>query len=114
MADFTNGCTALINFFIVKTPKSYRRCYNIIALMTPLIYTEQKIMNRKWTEKDLQYIRENAENLKDRELATELSKASGRTVSLGAVRKMRQRLGIGKRSGRGVCGLKVDISHTGS
>tara|TARA_R110002020_G_scaffold193389_9_gene393640 strand:+ start:2034 stop:2249 length:216 start_codon:yes stop_codon:yes gene_type:complete len=67
-------------------------------------------MNRKWTEKELQYIRENCQDLKDRELAAELSKLSGRTVSLGAVRKMRQRLGIEKKSGRGVCGLKVDIS----
>ena len=53
-------------------------------------------MNKKWEEKDLQYIRENAESLKDRELAAELTKRSGRPVSLGAVRKMRQRLGIGK------------------
>ena len=67
-------------------------------------------MNRKWAEKDLQYIRENADNLKDRELAAELTHRSGRPVSLGAVRKMRQRLGLGKKSGRGVCGLKVDIS----
>jgi hypothetical protein len=79
--------------------------------MTTLLYTEQKIMNRKWAEKDLQYIRENAESLKDKELAAELTRLSGRPVSLGAVRKMRQRLGIGKKSGRGVCGLKVDISH---
>ena len=82
--------------------------------MTTLLYTERKIMNKKWEEKDLQYIRENAESLKDRELAAELTKRSGRPVSLGAVRKMRQRLGIGKRSGRGVCGLKVDISSTRS
>ncbi len=67
-------------------------------------------MNRKWAEKDLQYIRENADNLKDRELAAELTQRSGRPVSLGAVRKMRQRLGLGKKSGRGVCALKVDIS----
>ena len=79
--------------------------------MTTLLYTEQKIMNRKWAEKDLQYIRENAESLKDRELAAELTQ---RPVSLGAVRKMRQRLGLGKKSGRGVCALKVDISSTGT
>lgn len=73
--------------------------------MTTLLYTEQKIMNRKWAEKDLQYIRENAEALKDRELATELTRRSGRTVSLGAVRKMRQRMGIRKKGGRGICKL---------
>ena len=63
-------------------------------------------MNRKWSEKDLQYIRENAGALKDRELATELTERSGRCVTLGAVRKMRQRLGIEKKSGRGICKLR--------
>ena len=96
------------------SPKTVIGGYNIIAQMTTLLYTERKIMNKKWEEKDLQYIRENAESLKDRELAAELTKRSGRPVSLGAVRKMRQRLGIGKRSGRGGCGLKVDISSTRS
>jgi hypothetical protein len=74
--------------------------------MTTLLYTEQDIMNRKWAEKDLQYIRENAGALKDRELAAELTKRSGRPVTLGAVRKMRQRLGIEKKSGRGICKLR--------
>ena len=63
-------------------------------------------MNRKWSEKDLQYIRENAGILKDRELAAELTNRSGRAVTLGAVRKMRQRMGIEKKSGRGICKLR--------
>tara|TARA_R110002020_G_scaffold421801_1_gene630984 strand:- start:331 stop:555 length:225 start_codon:yes stop_codon:yes gene_type:complete len=74
--------------------------------MATLLYTEQDIMNRKWAEKDLQYIRENAGVLKDRELAAELTQQSGRSVSLGAVRKMRQRLGIEKKGGRGICKLR--------
>ena len=63
-------------------------------------------MNRKWSEKDLQYIRENAGILKDRELAAELTNRRGRAVTLGAVRKMRQRMGIEKKSGRGICKLR--------
>ena len=74
--------------------------------MTTLLYTEHDIMNRKWSEKDLQYIRENAGILKDRELAAELTQRSGRPVTLGAVRKMRQRMGIEKKSGRGICKLR--------
>tara|TARA_R110000765_G_scaffold34189_4_gene77663 strand:- start:448 stop:672 length:225 start_codon:yes stop_codon:yes gene_type:complete len=74
--------------------------------MATLLYTEQGVMNRKWAEKDLQYIREHAGVLKDRELAAELTQRSGRPVTLGAVRKMRQRLGIEKKSGRGICKLR--------
>ena len=88
------------------SPKHVVGGYNIIAQMTTLLYTEQGIMNRKWTEKDLRYIRENAGLLKDKELASELTKRSGRPVSLGAVRKMRQRMGIEKKSGRGICKLR--------
>jgi|TARA_R110000824_G_scaffold48118_2_gene136037 hypothetical protein len=74
--------------------------------MATLLYTEQDIVNRKWAEKDLRYIRENAGVMKDRELAAELTQRSGRPVTLGAVRKMRQRLGIEKKGGRGVCKLR--------
>lgn len=63
-------------------------------------------MNVKWSAKDRQFIRANAHKMKDRELAAELSSASGRDVSTGAVRKARQRLGIAKKGGRGICELK--------
>jgi len=62
-------------------------------------------MNVKWTEEDKTFVRENADSMKDQEIANTLSQRSGRVVSLQAVRKMRQKLGIKKKCGRGLCGL---------
>lgn len=62
-------------------------------------------MNIKWSETEKNFIRENAHRLKDSEIATELTASSGRHVTLQSVRKMRQKLGIKKLSGRGVCGV---------
>ena len=56
-------------------------------------------MNIKWTMSDKQFI-------KDKDLAKELSLRNQRSISLDAVRKLRQRLGIIKKSGRGKCELE--------
>ena len=63
-------------------------------------------MNKIWTDSDKQYIKENASRMKDKELAEELTKRTGRIISIQAVRKQRQKLGIVKEQGRGVCALK--------
>lgn len=63
-------------------------------------------MNKIWTDAEKEYIRNNAATKKDRELAEELSKMSGRNVTIAAVRKQRQALKIFKSSGRGKCQLK--------
>ena len=63
-------------------------------------------MNIKWTTKDKQFVREHASSIKDKDLAKELSMRNQRTESLDAVRKLRQRLGIIKKSGRGRCELE--------
>ena len=60
-------------------------------------------MNRRWTEMDLQFIRENAGKMLDQELADWFTAKRGRPVSLLAIRKMRKKLGIFKAFGRGVC-----------
>lgn len=65
-------------------------------------------MNIKWSETEKSFIRENAHRLKDAEIAAELTASSGRQVTLQSVRKMRQKLGIKKLSGRGVCGVVTD------
>ena len=44
--------------------------------------------------------------MKDKDLAKELSKKTGRQISMPALRKHRQRLKISKVSGRGRCGVK--------
>jgi hypothetical protein len=62
-------------------------------------------MNIHWTEAERQFIAANAARMKDDEIALTLSKHLGRYVSVHAVRKVRQMLGIRKKCGRGVCGV---------
>jgi len=62
-------------------------------------------MNIKWTIADKNFIRHNAHRLKDSEIADQLTSNSGRVFTLESVRKMRQKLGIKKQAGRGVCGV---------
>ncbi len=61
--------------------------------------------NHLWTDYELQFVRQNAGVLKDVEIARKLSAVCGRLVTLHSVRKARQKLGIFKRRGRGMCEL---------
>ena len=63
-------------------------------------------MNRKWTESERRFIVENAPRLTDNDIADRLTVSTGRSISVNAVRKTRQRLGIIKQSGRGICKLR--------
>lgn len=63
-------------------------------------------MNVKWSENEKNYIRDNAHRMKDKEIAEALTEQSGRQVTLQAVRKMRQKLGVKKKCGRGICKLE--------
>jgi hypothetical protein len=63
-------------------------------------------MNVKWTDKERQFIIDNAATMKDKDLAERISEMAGRTVTLDAVRKVRQKLGIKKKRGRGICGIR--------
>lgn len=62
-------------------------------------------MNRIWTDAERQFVIENANVMKDSEIAVHLTRISGRMVSLQAVRKQRQKLGIAKKPGRGICSV---------
>jgi len=66
-------------------------------------------MNIKWSENDKNFVRENAHCMKDKEIAEILTEQTGRNVSLQAVRKMRQKLGVKKKCGRGICELNTNI-----
>lgn len=63
-------------------------------------------MRKCWTKYELEFIKNNAEKLKDKELAQELTKISGRVVTVAAVRKQRHTLKIKKEPGRGVSKIK--------
>jgi len=69
-------------------------------------------MNNKWTASERQFIIDNADTMKDREIAAILSKASGRAITLQAVRKQRQKLNIRKKPGRAVCGVIEQEEYT--
>lgn len=60
-------------------------------------------MNQVWSSAERDFIRDNAGKLKDKELAAKLTQMTGRLVSLQAVRKQRQKMGISKNPGRGKC-----------
>jgi len=62
-------------------------------------------MNQVWKENEKNFIKENAQTMKDKEIAENLTKISGRVVTVQAVRKQRQKLGITKARGRGICAV---------
>jgi hypothetical protein len=64
-------------------------------------------MNKKWTEDEKNTIRMKASIVKDKDLAAELSKSSGRKVTIASVRKQRTLMNIKKKSGRGVCSVII-------
>ncbi len=57
-------------------------------------------MNKKWTEREKQYIRDHYTKMKDREIAVELSGLSNREISVFSVRKQRQKMKLKKAQGR--------------
>ena len=62
-------------------------------------------MNKVWTNEEKDFIRNNAGMMTDKVLSIKLSQITGRRVSLQSVRKQRQKMGISKQPGRGVCAL---------
>ena len=65
-------------------------------------------MNKKWTQAEEDFVMQSAELLTDKQGAAELSKISGRNITVDAWRKKRQHLKIKKKPGRGVCAVVED------
>lgn len=63
----------------------------------------------KWSLREKDFIRDNAAKMTDLELSKELSKVTGQLFTMKAVRLQRQKMGLNKKSGRGV--VKLDINH---
>ncbi len=68
-------------------------------------------MNQIWTPMEEQFIKENADKVTDEIGAAQLSEIVGRLISVYAWRKKRQKLGLTKAPGRGVCKLVARQSH---
>lgn len=56
---------------------------------------------KKWTKEELEFVANNAKNMKDEEIAQYLNKIDGsRTITVGMVRRQRRKLAIVKPRGR--------------
>jgi RNA 3'-terminal phosphate cyclase len=62
-------------------------------------------MNKVWTSEEKQFIKNNAGQMTDKVLSIKLSRITGRNITLQAVRKQRQKMGISKQPGRGICAI---------
>lgn len=60
-------------------------------------------MNQVWSPIEEQFIKENAGKVTDEVGAAQLSNITGRHISIHSWRKKRQKLGITKKPGRGIC-----------
>lgn len=70
-------------------------------------------MNKVWNHEDRQFIMSNANDMTDEQLAKYFTNRLNRNVTLHAVRKQRQKLGLTKKPGRGVCELlKNEFTET--
>ena len=63
-------------------------------------------VNKTWSKEDKDYVLENAGRMLDQEIADNLGLRTGKVVTLYSVRHIRQRLGIRKKEGRGVCEIR--------
>jgi len=57
-------------------------------------------MNKVYSKIELDFIKDNAATLTDAKLTSAFNDQFGKTVSFAAMRKLRQRLGVVKKSGR--------------
>lgn len=69
-------------------------------------------MNKKWNKVEEDFIRNNANSMTDAQMAKELSHVLSREVSMYALRKKRQKLGIKKCHGRGICKVVTEQEFT--
>jgi hypothetical protein len=54
----------------------------------------------KWSDNDLDFIRQNYEKLTDKDMSETLSKISGISISIGMIRRQRRKLQLGRKRGR--------------
>lgn len=57
-------------------------------------------MNRKWPIFIKNFIRDNAATMIDEDMLKHVIKMCGKPITLDALRKIRQRMGVGKKMGR--------------
>lgn len=55
---------------------------------------------KKWTESELNFVRDNHTTMNDLELSTKLSQMTGQNISTAMIRRQRRKLSIKKSRGR--------------
>ena len=69
---------------------------------------------KKWTEAELNFIRENSSSMKDSEMAVKLSQITGTTdISVAMVRRQRRKLNLAKTRGRRTNRVVTDVASEG-
>ena len=63
-------------------------------------------MNNIWTDEEKEFVKKNSHILTDKQGSEELSRITGRNITLNSWRKQRQKLMIPKMPGRGICKLR--------
>jgi hypothetical protein len=66
--------------------------------------------NNVWNEMEREFVEKNAGLITDKEGAKQLSSMTGRNITVHSYRKQRQKLGLKKNPGRGVCSLSRNMA----
>lgn len=64
---------------------------------------------KKWSEAEIQYIKDNLSVLSDSELASKLSGMTGENITYGMIRRQRRKLGVQKARGRKKKGQSFNV-----
>jgi hypothetical protein len=66
---------------------------------------------KKWTDVEVQFIKDNLALYSDQELASKLSTMTSENITYGMVRRQRRKLGVEKKRGRKKKQAFIDISN---
>lgn len=55
---------------------------------------------KKWTDQEIEFIKDNSLNMNDKELSMKLSQMTGENISLAMIRRQRRKLSVIKKRGR--------------
>lgn len=69
---------------------------------------------KKWTETELNFVRDNHASMNDLELSSKLSQITGQNISTAMIRRQRRKLNIKKQRGRPKKNVAaVAVAHSG-
>jgi len=69
---------------------------------------------KKWTDPEIQFIKENALTMNDQSLSVKLSQMTGENISVAMIRRQRRKLDVVKQRGRPAKNKKLEQNSEGS